>query len=133
MLFIDHSDLQKWCYNSPHFTDGKTEAQGGEACPELLQSFAIKPVLCHLLPSGRLTRSQLLVTPDSYNLIPPNHASGPAPTPIPEVEPDLTTTTTTIRTLPGFLLVFSLPWSKRNVRESRRVQKNKWLGTSLVV
>ena len=121
MFFIDPSDLQKWCYNSPHFTDGKTEAQGGEACPELLQSFAVKPVFCQLLPSGQLTRSQLLVTPDSYNLIAPKHANGPTPTPIPEVEPDLITTT--IRTLPGFLLVFSLPWSKRNVRESRRVQK----------
>ena len=59
--------------------------------------------------------------PDSYNPIPPNHGSpGPAPTPVPEVEPDLITT---IRTLPGFLLVFSLSLSKRNVRESRRVQK----------
>lgn len=52
-------------------------------------------VLCHLLPRDWVTRSQLLVTPDSYTPIPPNHWNpGPAPTPIPEVEPDLITTTT---------------------------------------
>lgn len=53
MLFVDHSDLQKWCYNSPHFTDGKTEAQGGTTDEQ--QSRGLDP--------GRVALAHLPATP----------------------------------------------------------------------
>ena len=118
MLFIDHSDLQKWCYIFPTLQMGKLRHREVKHAQSFSRALQLSRCSLTSSPVAGLPGHSC---PDSYNPIPPNHGSpGPAPTPVPEVEPDLITT---IRILPGFLLVFSLPRSKRNVRESRRVQK----------